>query len=84
VTQLLRPPAPIRVEADGRDRPRRVLGEGPPAGDVEVVLRWIVEVDWWSQPVSREYWRVVLDDRLMCEIYRDRAGGGWYLERVYD
>ncbi len=53
-------------------------------GPVRPVLGWIVDVDWWSQPVSREYWRVLLGEQLMCEIYRDQADGAWYLERVYD
>jgi hypothetical protein len=52
---------------------------------VDQVMRWIVEVDWWtSEPVAREYWLVVLRDQLLCEIYRDRPGGAWYVERVYD
>jgi hypothetical protein len=62
---------------------------------VEEVMSWVVEVDWWtSEPVSREY-RLVVRDQLLCEIYRDRGpqppegrwglrGGPWYLERVYD
>jgi hypothetical protein len=52
---------------------------------VEQVLSWIVEVEWWtSEPVSREYRLVVVRGQLLCEIYRDRAGGDWYAERVYD
>jgi len=41
-------------------------------------------VDWWSNPVSREYWRVILRDLLLCEVYRDLDQGSWFLERVYD
>jgi hypothetical protein len=49
-----------------------------------VQARWLVELDWWRQPVAREYWRVLLDESLLCELFRDRLGGGWFLERVYD
>ncbi|TMC05657.1 MAG: hypothetical protein E6J41_21420 [Chloroflexi bacterium] len=84
MTQLLDPPQPLEVEVDDAGQPRHVQGR-PLAGPVRPVVRWIIEVDWWtSSPVSREYWRVLLRERLMCEIYRDRAGGAWYLERVYD
>jgi hypothetical protein len=85
VTYLVHPPRPIEVEVDERRRPRRIRGE-PLAGLVEPVQRWIVEVDWWSQPVSREYWRVLLLDRLLCEIFRDLDGDGdaWFVERIYD
>lgn len=82
MTYLVNPPRPIEVEMDG-DRPRHIRGE-PLEGPVEPVQRWIAEVDWWSRPVSREYWRVVLRDRLLCEIYRDLDEGTWYVERVYD
>lgn len=83
MTRLLRPPRPIEVETGDDGCPRHVRGD-PLVGPVEAVQRWIADVDWWSQPVAREYWRVLLRGRLLCEIYRDRADGAWYLERVYD
>jgi hypothetical protein len=52
---------------------------------VEELMRWVVEVDWWtSEPVSREYRLAILRGRLLCEIYRDRGGESWFVERVYD
>jgi hypothetical protein len=83
MTFLVHPPRAIEVETDGEDRPARIRGEFL-SGPVQPVLRWIAEVDWWSRPVAREYWRVLLRNRLMCEIYRDLAEGTWYVERVYD
>ncbi len=83
MTYLVNPPRPIEVEVDGEHRPSHIQGD-PHSGPVRPVLGWIVDVDWWSQPVSREYWRVLLREQLMCEIYRDRGDGVWYLERVYD
>jgi hypothetical protein len=83
VTFLVDPPRPIEVETDAEGRPERIRGE-PLDGRVEPVQRWIAEVDWWRRPVSREYWRVLLQDRLLCEIYHDLDEGAWYVERVYD
>lgn len=84
MTQLLDPPLPVEVELDEAGEPRHVRGQ-PLAGPALPLVRWIVEIDWWtSEPVSREYWRVVLRDELMCELYRDRESGAWYVERVYD
>jgi hypothetical protein len=84
VTQLLDPPLPVEVELDEAGEPRHVRGQAL-AGPVRPIVRWIVEVDWWtSEPVSRECWRVVLRDQVLCEIYRDRVGGAWFVERVYD
>ena len=84
MTQLLDPPAAVEVELDEAGEPRHV-GGSPFAGPARALLRWIVEVDWWtSEPVSRECWLLVLRDELMCEVYRDRGSGAWYVERVYD
>jgi len=61
----------------------------PPApvepDQVEELMRWVVEVDWWtSEPVAREYRLAILRGELLCEIYRDRDGATWYVERVCD
>ena len=56
----------------------------PLVGDVKVVQNWLVDVDWWDNPVRREYWRVMLRGRILCEVFRDLDQDGWFLERVYD
>ena len=77
------PPRPLDVRVDAEGTPRHISGE-PLVGDVQPVQRWLAEVDWWSRPVAREYWRVLLRGRLLCEIYRDLQLGAWYVERIYD
>ncbi len=57
---------------------------GPLIGELRPVQRWLAEVDWWSRPVSREYWKVLLCGRLLCELYRDLVVDTWFVERVYD
>ena len=79
---LVDPPRPIQVELDG-DRPRYLRGE-PLEGPLRVVQRWVAEVDWWNRPIAREYWRVVLRERLLCEIFRDLDQDAWFVERVFD
>ncbi len=83
MTYLVNPPRRIEVEVDERRRPRHIRGE-PLVGAVQPVQSWMVDVDWWSRPVSREYWRVLLRDRLLCEIFRDRQQDAWFVERIYD
>jgi hypothetical protein len=34
--------------------------------------------------VWREYFRLVTVSGLLVDVYRDMAGEGWYLQRVYD
>jgi hypothetical protein len=83
VSYLVHPPRPIEVRV-GEDGAPRYLSSDPLVGELKVVQRWIADLDWWSEPVSREYWKVVLQDRLLCDIFRDRIEEGWFLERVYD
>jgi hypothetical protein len=53
---------------------------------VEVSNVWRVHTRWWEprQVVWREYWKVVTDTGLLCQIYRDMENGGWFIARVYD
>lgn len=69
----------VAVSIDSEGSPRRVAGRA-----AEPLLSWLVEQDWWSQLVTREYWRVLLDGSLLAEIYLDRSEQVWILERVYD
>lgn len=83
MTFMLHPPRPVEVRTDEHGAPRHIRSD-PLVGEIEVVQRWVAELDWWDRPVSREYWRVLLRGRLLCEIYRDRVEGGWFVERIYD
>src|SRR2546429_151357 len=75
------PPPAVRTDPTGR--PCYLRGDRL-VGDLQVVSQWVVDVDWWDRPVSREYWRVILRERLLCEIYRDRDQQAWFVERIYD
>ena len=43
-----------------------------------------LETRWWDRPVVREYWRALLNNNLLCELYRDVSRNEWFVERVYD
>jgi hypothetical protein len=79
VTRLFDPARGVEVELGAEGAPSRVDGVlAKPAG------RWIVEVDWWRRAVAREYWKLVVGDRVLCEVYHDLEQDAWFLERVYD
>ena len=82
MTRLLVPPAAIDVTLDHGRAPIAIAGAL--AGSVQPIARWKVETTWWDRPVVREYWKVVLNSDLLCELYHDVAGGQWFVERVYD
>ena len=83
MTFLVNPPMAIEVKTDADGVPRHLKRE-PLIGPVQPLHHWLAELDWWSRPVSREYWKVLLSGRLLCEIYRDLDRDAWFVERIYD
>jgi hypothetical protein len=79
LTRLFDPPRGVDVDLGAEGAPSRV--DGIPA---IAANRWLVEVDWWRRPVAREYWKLVVGDSLLCEVYHDLDLDAWFLERVYD
>ena len=53
---------------------------------VEICNRWRVHTRWWEpeEALWREYLKVTTQDGLLCLIYRDLIGGGWFFSRLYD
>jgi protein ImuB len=46
---------------------------------------WDLEEAWWGDhAVEREYWDVELGDGGVFRLYRDRRGGQWFVDGVYD
>lgn len=82
MSRLLAPPVPIEIAIDAEGGPVHI--SRPLRGDLEIVARWRVDLDWWLQPVSRDYWRVLYEGRLLCEVFHDHDLRAWFLERVYD
>ena len=50
---------------------------------LEVLDTWRIDDEWWrKQPVSRMYYRVVLEDGTMTGLFKDLISGEWFLQRV--
>jgi hypothetical protein len=77
---------PIRAQADGRGRPVafRWQGQVHRIASIEDVRE--PRLEWWSAAgeVHRRYYLVATHRGLICEIYQDMAGSGWYVGRVFD
>lgn len=82
MTRFLTPPVAINVTLDHGRAPIAIAGAYN--GSLEPITRWKVEGSWWDRPVVREYWKAVLNNNLLCELYHDLASGDWFVERVYD
>jgi hypothetical protein len=78
---------PVPSEARGTpDAPAGFVWRGVPHPIVRVCNRWRVHTRWWEsgQTVCRAYLKVVTGDGLLCMLYHDLQGGGWFLSRLYD
>ena len=79
MTRLFEPPRSVDVDLGPEGAPSSV--DGMPA---QPTNRWLVEVDWWRRQVAREYWKLIVSQRVLCEVYHDLDQDAWFLERVYD
>ena len=82
MTRLLSPPAVVEVTLSADGMPCFITGEL--SGSIDPIARWKVETEWWNQPVIREYWKALLNNTLLCELYHDLSSDEWFVERVYD
>lgn len=82
MTRLLNPPTAIDVTLDHGGAPIAIAGAFN--GPVDPIARWKVETHWWDRPVVREYWRALVNNHLLCELYRDVSRNEWFVERVFD
>ena len=82
MTRLISPPTAIDVTLDHGRAPIAISGAFN--GSIQPIARWKVEMSWWDRPVVREYWKAVLNNNLLCELFRDASTGEWFVERVYD
>ena len=84
MTELLAPARSVRVRVDPDGVPTHLESAAGWQPVTRVLNRWRIDCDWWRSPVSREYWRLLIDDDIALECYCDRVNTEWFIERVYD
>ena len=82
MTRLLTRPTAVDVTLDVGGAPISIAGAY--SGSIDPIARWKVETRWWDRPVVREYWRALLNNDLLCELYHDMSSNEWFVERVFD
>lgn len=73
-------PAPAGVRTDAEGRPVAVRRRGRFRGVARIRERWRIDDEWWREPLSRLYYEVILENGRSLILYRDRIGGGWYVQ----
>jgi hypothetical protein len=75
----LNTPAPIAVQADVHGAPAAVAFSGRPLAVEERLETWRIDDEWWRErPISRVYWRLLLEDGRTVDVYRDGVSGQWF------
>ena len=73
-------PAGVRAGADGV--PLALRKSGRWVAVARVLNRHQTEDRWWTeQPVSRDYYEVLLADERVTTVYRDLIEGTWWEQR---
>ena len=69
-----------------QDAPTGFFWQGKRHSIEETCNSWRVHTRWWEpeQSIWREYLKVTTHTGLLCLLYRDLLGDGWYLARIYD
>jgi len=49
----------------------------------EIHEHWRLEKWWWDRPVKRDYYRLLLADGTLRNVFQDQVNGGWYLDRAW-
>ncbi len=73
-------PRPVAVETGPDGHPRVVVDRGRRLGVEAVRDRWLVEDEWWREPLSRRYLELLLADGSVRTLYLDVTNGHWYAQ----
>ena len=74
----LNQPRPVNVSA-GDDGTPVVVVLGRRRAVEAVIETWRIDDEWWRKtPVSRVYWRLLLEDGGTVDVYRDNVLDRWF------
>jgi hypothetical protein len=72
-------PRPIRVEADEAGGPQAVTLSRRQLLVETVLETWRIEDEWWRErPISRLYYRLLLEDGRTVDVYKALRTGRWF------
>ncbi len=85
IAALLGPPLPLKVQvmlsADGQ--PSRLIFGGITRVVIGIDETWREERFWWDKPIKRDYFRVVLGDGSLRNLFQNLLSGEWFLDRAW-
>lgn len=83
VVRALNLPAPVEVEEDGRRRPLSIVLSRRRLEVASVDDVWEISDEWWrADPITRRYYRCVMEDGAVIIVFRDLMRGGWFHQKT--
>lgn len=73
-------PRPVAVETGPDGAPRVLVERGRRRPVAAVRDRWLVEEEWWRDPIARAYWTVALADGCVRTLFTDTISGRWFAQ----
>jgi hypothetical protein len=78
----LNAPVPMEVEADEHGWPKHIKLGRQWAAVAAVQDRWRLDDEWWrEEPLSRQYFEIVLASGARYTLFVDLQSGDWYRQR---
>ena len=77
----LNQPKPLAVTA-GRGEPLAMRDGGESVEIDSIQDRWMIDEEWWRDPIRRRYYRVLTARGAVRTIYHDAVRDGWF-EQAY-
>jgi protein ImuB len=75
----LNPPIPIEVRESAHQTPRLIKVNGRWRRVMSIDDLCNVDEEWWRErPISRMYYRVILEGDRPLTVFRDMVDGAWY------
>jgi hypothetical protein len=76
--QALNSPRPVRIDTNAEGEPVAFYSPLRRYEVEEIVERWRIDDDWWrEQPISRLYFRLLLEGGAIVDVFHDLVSGRW-------
>jgi len=60
------------------NHPATIVVGGTSQTIIRVQDTWLIEEEWWRQPIRRQYFHVLLAHGQQMTIFHDRTNGSWW------
>jgi hypothetical protein len=84
LAKILEKPTELAVTVNVQGIPLSLDIDGDRQRVTKVYEKWRSVEEWWGKEVSRNYFRVKTNKGIVCDVYRELPGSGWYLSRIHD